>query len=376
MEIRSSGLDKRYEITFAGPDLDALERIDAPRLAGELDGLEADGVVSSKDRGALFAAALAARRGLPGPAPAAVASCQHKPTARRLQQRAVPDAVPGWDASGGPPPFPPPWFVKPIVGRLSMGARRVDDPLDLPLVERDDGYATGWEALARLGGVDLDGHGWIAEELLTGDPVTVEGYVHRGAVTILGVTDSVMYEGTLSFERFEYPSRLPAERVDAAAAVAAALPRAFGFDGGFFNVELLVTSEGTPGLIELNGRIASQFAPLLRAVHGRSSYDALLALACGEDPRWNPGPPEGVAVSYVLRRFEDAWVDEVPEPEDGVEILVHPGENLSDAYANDPDSFRLAVVYEVGDTRDEAIERARSRAAGLRFRLQPSRARP
>ena len=204
--------------------------------------------------------------------------------------------------------------------------------------------------------------------------MTVEGYVHRGAVTILGVTDSVMYEGTLSFERFEYPSRLPVERVDAAAAVAAALPRAFGFDGGFFNVELLVPSTGTPGLIELNGRIASQFAPLLRAVHGRSSYDALLALACGEDPRWDPGPPDGVAVSYVLRRFEDAWVDEVPEPEDGVEILAHPGENLSDAYANDPDSFRLAIVYETGETREEAVERARARAAALRFRLQPSRA--
>ncbi len=374
MEIRSSGLDNRYEVTFAGPDLDALERIDAPALAEGLDGLEADAIVSSKDRGALFAAALTARRRLPGPTPAAVASCQHKPTARRLQQRAVPDAVPCWDASGGPPPFPPPWFVKPVVGRLSMGARRVDDQRDFPLVEGDDAYASGWEALARLGGVDLDGHGWIAEQLLTGDPVTVEGYVHRGAVTILGVTDSVMYEGTLSFERFEYPSRLPVERVDAAAAVAAALPRAFGFDGGFFNVELLVPSTGTPGLIELNGRIASQFAPLLRAVHGRSSYDALLALACGEDPRWDPGPPDGVAVSYVLRRFEDAWVDEVPEPEDGVEILAHPGENLSDAYANDPDSFRLAIVYETGETHTEAVERARARASALRFRLQPPRA--
>jgi len=374
MEIRSSGLDDRYEVTFAGPDLDALERIDAPALAAELDGLDADGIVSSKDRGALFAAALAARRRLPGPVPAAVASCQHKPTARRLQQRAVPDAVPAWDASGGPPPFPPPWFVKPAVGRLSMGARRVDDPLDLPRAKGDDAYAAGWEALARLGGVDLDGHGWIAEELLTGDPVTVEGYVHRGAATVLGVTDSVLYEGTLSFERFEYPSRLPSERINAAAAVAAALPRAFGFDGGFFNVELLVPPEGTPGLIELNGRIASQFAPLLRAVHGRSSYDALLALACGEDPRWDPGPPDGVAVSYVLRRFEDAWVDEVPEPEEGVEILAHPGENLSDAYANDTDSFRLAIVYEAGETREEAVERARARAAGLTFRLRPPRA--
>jgi len=203
--------------------------------------------------------------------------------------------------------------------------------------------------------------------------VTVEGYVHRGRVTIVGVTDSVMYPGTRSFERFEYPTRLPEERAAAAAAVAERLPAAFGFDGGFFNAELLVPAAGAPGLIELNSRIASQFAPLLRAVHGRSSYDALLALACGEDPRWAPGAADGVAVSYVVRRFEDAWVEAVPEPEEGVEILVHAGEHLSDAYANDPDSFRLAIVYEAGETHEEALDRARRRAAALRFRLQPPR---
>ena len=76
----------------------------------------------------------------------------------------------------------------------------------------------------------------------------------------------------------------------------------------------------------------------------------------------------------MLRRFEDAWVDEVPEPEDGVEILVHAGQNLSDAYANDPGSFRLAIVYEAGETREEAVARARERAARLSFRLAPPRA--
>ncbi len=118
--------------------------------------------------------------------------------------------------------------------------------------------------------------------------MTVEGYVHAGRAVVLGVTDSVMYAGTLSFERFEYPSRLPAERVAAAEAVAARLPQAFGFDAGFFNVELFVPEQGTPRLIEVNGRIASQFAPLYAAVDGRSSYDALFALALGDDPAWRP----------------------------------------------------------------------------------------
>jgi biotin carboxylase len=372
-EVRSAGLDRRYDVAFAGPDLDAFEDLDAPALLAELERVPADAVVAAKDRSALLAAVLAERRRLPGPSPAAVAACQHKPTARALQERAVPEATPRWFVTDdGPPPFGPPWFVKPVVGRLSQGARRVDDPAELA-APGPDAYAAGWEALARLGAVELSARGEIAEELLSGAAVTVEGYVHRGRVTVLGVTDSVMYPGTLSFERFEYPTALPPARADEVARLAARLPAAFGFDDGFFNAEFTVPGGGPAMLIELNGRIASQFAPLYRALHGRSSYDALFALACGDDPGWAPGAPDGVAVSYVLRRFEDAWVAAVPEAEDGVEVLVRPGANLSDVYANDVGSFRLAIVYDAGETRGEAVARARGRAEALRFRLAPPR---
>jgi hypothetical protein len=84
-EIRSARLEQRYAVTFAGPDLDSVERVDGEALLTELGPVEADGVVSSKDRGALLAAVLAERHGLPGPSPAAVASLQHKPTARAVQ---------------------------------------------------------------------------------------------------------------------------------------------------------------------------------------------------------------------------------------------------------------------------------------------------
>src|SRR6185312_397760 len=130
--------------------------------------LEADGIVSSKDRGALLAAVLAAREGLPGPSPEAIASLQHKPTARAIQERAVPVATPRWFMPGrGKPSFGPPWFVKPAVGRLSMGAHQVNDAAALPEDGVDD-YAAGWESLAHLGGVALEGGGWIAEDVLAG----------------------------------------------------------------------------------------------------------------------------------------------------------------------------------------------------------------
>jgi hypothetical protein len=121
----------------------------------------------------------------------------------------------------------------------------------------------------------------------------------------------------------------------------------------------------------VNGRIASQFAPLVQGLHGRSTYDALFELACGDDPHWKTGLPDGCAISYVMREFQDAFVEEVPEPEEGVEILVRPGLFLSEQGLNDAQSYRLAILYGFGETREEALERCRARAESLSFRLAP-----
>jgi hypothetical protein len=348
-EVEAAGL----KAGFAGPDLDAVETFDAQALVAELAGLPAGGVVGTKDRSALVASLVAKRKGLPGPEPLALVRCQHKPTARAIARDAVPEATPRF---GPPEALEPPFFVKPAVGRLSQ--------------EYDDSYVRGWLALAELSGFEGDA-GLLAEELLEGEEVTVEGYVHRGRATVIGVTDSVKYPLTNSFERFEYPSRLPDERWAELEEAATRLVAALGLDDAFFNVEFFVPEAGPAKVTEVNGRIASQFAPLVRALHGRSTYDALLRLACGEDPAWEVRKPDGVAVSYVMRAFGDALVEAVPEPEDGLELLVRPGLRLTEqGGANDAASYRLAIFVESGETRGEALTRCRERARRLAFRLR------
>ncbi|MGE5690910.1 MAG: ATP-grasp domain-containing protein [Pseudomonadota bacterium] len=374
----AAGLGSRYRLHAVGPDLDGLERIEPEAVLAEADGVPADGIVATKDRSALLAAVLAGRRGLPSPTPQALLACQHKPTSRRILERVAPEATPPWAVlAEEPPPFGPPWFVKPVVGRLSQDARRVDDPARLASLDGWDDYREGYAAIAALAGLRRDDvRGYLAEEVRSGAEVTLEGYAFRGSVTVVGVTDSVKYPGTGSFERFEYPSRLPEERLAELADVASRAVPALGFDDGFFNVEFFVPERGPATLIEVNGRIASQFAPLVQAAHGRSTYEALFALACGDDPRWTPGPPSCYAVSYVLRRFEDAFVEDAPEPERGVEILVEAGKRLSEQGTNDAQSYRLAIVYAAAATRAEALARARDRADRLRFRLrEPARTR-
>ena len=54
-----------------------------------------------------------------------------------------------------------------------------------------------------------------------------------------------------------------------------------------------------------------------------------------------------------------------------LEILARPGLRLSEQGTNDPYSYRLAIFSEWGETREEAVERCRARAAELRFDLRP-----
>jgi len=371
--IAAAGPDRDYEVRYVGDDLDRLDHVDAEALLDECLAGPGDAVVGTKDRSALLAAIVAERRGLPGPSPRALVALQHKPRAREIEHAVVPEATPAsFVVDGRTPPFSPPYFVKPAVGRLSQGARRVDD---LEALEASaDTYAEGYGRLAALAGFDAGGFGGqVAEELLTGREVTLEGYVHSGRVKTIGITDSLKYPGTNSFEAFAYPTELPGERQDELRAVATRLLPAFGFDAGFFNIEFFVPDDGPARLIEVNGRIASQFAPLIQATHGRSTYELLFALASGDDPEWDAHAPHGAAISYVLRRFDDALVETVPEPAEGLEVLVGPGARLAEqGAANDVASFRLAIVYEWGETREEALQRARERAAALSFRLAPA----
>ena len=370
--IRAAGLEDRYRLRFAGSDLDQLESFDPDAFLEECETIPAEGVVGTKDQSALLAALLAERRGLPGPTPESLVRLQHKPTARSVQQLAAPEATPRFALLDGRAPFDVPFFVKPVVGRLSQNTFRIDDPRELFDLHEIDRYTTRYAEIAALAGADpAHAHGFLAEELLSGDEVTLEGYVHDGEVTTIGVTDSLKYEGIMSFESFVYPSALPQARLDELSDVAGRVLPRLGFEGGFFNVEFFVPERGPAQIIEVNGRIASQFAPLVQSVHGRSTYDALFKLALGEDPAWTCGAPETVGVSYCLRVFHDAYVEAVPDPEPDLEVLVRPGLLLSEQGVNDAQSYRLAIFYGVGETREEAIARCRERAAELRFRLAP-----
>jgi hypothetical protein len=375
--IDHADLGDRFRVRYAGPGLDPSQPFDVTGYLDRVARIPADGIVATHEDAALLAALVAQQRRLPGPKPDVVFACQYKPASRACQEAAAPDAVPRYAILDPAVVFEPPFFVKPVFGTLSGGARRIDDLRQLTLLD-GNGHARRYATIAEMMGLaPTDACGYLVEELLRGDEATLEGYVLRGRLITIGITDSVKYAGTNSFERFEYPTRLSEDRQAELIDIAERIVAGLDFDDGMLNIEFFVPEHGPTKIIEVNPRIAAQYAPLIKALHGRSTYEILFELACGEDPHWHPQRPEGAAISYCLRTFRDAFVERVPEPQHGLEILVEPGLRLSEQNlgrgGNDPHSYRLAIFYETGETKEEALLRCRERASSLDFGLIPCR---
>jgi biotin carboxylase len=345
----------------------------------------ADGVFGSQDQTQHLAVRVADRLGLPGASPQAFMRCHDKLEARRWQERSVPDATPRFApldpaGPGDGPPLPFPFFLKPTTGHLSQLAFTVRDTAELSLalaqVRRELDAVTWFDRHLEEGAFRM----MLAEELLTGRQVTFEGYMRGGELTPVGVTDSIMHENGISFLRFEYPSTQPAALQRRMADIAEQFMRAVEFDGSLFNMEFFVGTGGELKIIEVNGRMASQFGPLVKAVHGVSTYEVQLDLCGGGSPELPPPRDDLMASSFVLRTYEDAVVEAVPDPaavlerfpHAQVELLVRPGQRLSE---NDDDvkSHRLALVALAAPNRAALMDRYEEAKRLLRFDLRPLR---
>ena len=352
----------------------------------------------------LMAALIAEAIGLPSPSFESLFLCQHKYYSRLHQREAAPDAIPQFhllDPSRSPHPSDIPMtlpvFVKPVKSYLSILARRIDTFADLS--------RTVEEARLRLPGIaemfngfvgasrldkrfrEISGSFLLVEEFLSGHQVTLDGYVYERHVVPLGVVDSFFTTNGLSFQRFEYPSRIPAGVQERMAQIAERCIQRIGLDRTFFNVEFFYRPEDDAiRLVEINGRMASQFAPLYRMVDGIDLYAMQLDLALGRNPdgrqTWAPGGSRGVvAASFVLRRFENGVVTHVPKPEDlerfakrfpeaFVEVLVKEGEKLSDELQDDY-SFRYAIIDLAAKDRNELQKQFNQAKQLLPFAFEP-----
>lgn len=319
--FRHAGFD-----LFSFPSNAALIHFDLDRFAarqaarGRREGWR--GVLSHHEQfGALAAALVAERLGLPGATPESILAAQHKLHARHVLQQVAPEAnlafAPLRAAYGDPAPdgLTYPCFVKPVKAAFSVLARQVDSRDALHAHTRF-GRRELWvirrlvEPFERVCRQRLPQAG-SAHRLLIEAPVAadtpqynLDGWVQDGQVHALGVVDAVMVPGTQAFMRWEVPSRLPQAAQQQALDVARRFLQAIGYHQGFFNLEFFHDPvSGRLTVIECNPRLASQFGDLHQRVQGVDAHAMAVALACGDDPLAAPRqtPRAGAAASLVYR---------------------------------------------------------------------------
>ena len=378
------------------PPLDILGLIDATVDRYRAAGLS--GVTSGVGYPGMSAVSIIAQRlGLPGPRPSSVLCCEHKYYSRVAQQQHVPDAVPPFHLlePGGEDDirlaFPA--FVKPVKSCMSMNAHRVDSRDQLRAVARSalmpEGFVRPFNDLLRAySNYPMGASHLLVEALLEGTQVSLEGYVFRGRVQVIGILDAVMFPGTISFARFQYPSALSDAVQDRMRDIAQRFLSGIGYDNAPFNIEMFYDAKTSRiDIIEVNPKIASQFPDLFLKVDGQSSWTVLLQVAMGEEPALARRQGKfKLAASCVLRTFEDRHVLSIPSeaslrqlaaeyPDALIELYATPGLNLSDQM-QDSHSFRYGLVHIGADSERELEEKFARIKSRLDFRFGPVAAAP
>lgn len=281
-----------------------------------------EAVVSNNEQfGALAAALIAERLGLPGTSSQSILLSQHKFYMRESLQAVMPEVNPRYAAFPYTFRSPDdlgiefPFFVKPVKAAYSVLARRVDTfeqlkthmtfkPFEKHIIKRL--IRPFNDVCAAQTDFHIDAHWLLGESLLQGDQINVDGLVYGGECHILGIVDSVMYPGTQAFMRFEYPSRLPQDWQDRVHHVACKAMHTLGHNHGFFNIEMTVDrATGDIKVIEVNPRMASQFSDLYARVDGLNLHDMGLDMALGIRPDVTKRiMPDRFGTSFVFRRLD------------------------------------------------------------------------
>lgn len=362
----------------------------------DFETISIDGIFATHDYpGSILSSILTKRLKTPGPKILSNLICQHKYYSRVYQKKAVPDAVPEFFLIDPIDKeyirqFNFPVFIKPVKSFFSIFAARIDNQQEF-----NDFISSYWKhyagfskplntLLEKYSDLKINADHLIAEKLIEGQQVTLEGYAYNNEIRILGITDSIMYPGTISFKRFEYPSSIPEAIQKKMAEISRSFISFIGFDNGIFNIEFFYNPEnGKVKIIEANPRMASQFADLMEKVEGTNTYKIQIDLCTGQKPDYmkNRGRFK-YAASFVLRSFKDKKIKRLPDKNDVEQVLelfpearieIYGKENsLLSSELQDMQSYRYGIINLGANSRHELKTKFQQCKSLLKFEFQDS----
>jgi len=309
-----------------------------------------------------IAARVAEKMGLPHPISPAVGTLAVSKQKQReaLARAGVPQ--PAWHlVSQADDGLPVPSVVKAPDRQGQKGLTLVRSEAELP------------DAIARAIEESRSGSA-IVEELVDGPEVTVNAFSLRGEYHPLTVTDRLTAEPPAFGVALAHV--WPSEAGGTAAAVAEKAVQALGIENGPSYTQLRIGPDG-PQVIEVAARVGGGHdAELVRLALGVDLNGLALQAALGETT-WSaalqPTPEVGGAVVRFLQPPEGTLeevegVDEARSVEgvEDVRIYREPG-HVFGPFLRGAD--RAGAVLVVGDSREEALQRADDAAGLIRFKV-------
>lgn len=374
------------------------ELLDRCRRQFEAEG-KPDAIVCHWDfPSSCLAPVLGREYGVRAPTLESVLKCEHKYWARIMQQEAVPECTPDFQALD---PFDDdaasklrmdfPVWLKPVKGFSSMLGFMVNDREELKraLAEmREHIGDVGKPFEECLHHADLpqevrevSGTHALAEEVMSGIQFAPEGYVQDGKVHIHGMFDMLLDQGGKDVLGLRYPADLPQSLHDRANDAARRIIEHVGFDDGCFNVEFLYDeAKDKLWLIEVNTRISQSHCELFRKVDGMSNHEIAVKVALGREPHFpHDQGPNRLAAKLSLEKVGDAEVTRVPEEAELerlgrehdaiIQIGVKPGDRLSKLPHQPPYAYHIGDVFIGAESKEQLMERYReiARRAAVEF---------
>lgn len=279
----------------------------------------------------------------------------------RLAAAGVPQ--PSWHlVSGLEDGLPVPCVVKAPDRQGQRGLSLVEDAADLEL------------AINRALAESRNGHA-LVEEVAAGPEVTVNAFSISGRYLPLTVTDRLTADPPAFGVALAHVWPSEADAAGEAADIAAMAVSALGIEDGPTYTQLRITRDG-PQVVEVAARLGGGHdAELCLAALGVDLNELALRAALAEeiDPAALVVERQAGGASTVFLTTEPGELEAVEGVEDAegmkgvlrVRVYRRPGYAVGELRRG---SDRQGAVQAVGDSRDEALERARAAAALVRFR--------
>ena len=285
-----------------------------------------DGIIGTDDfSSSILAAFVGKKLGLKVPDPGVMLRFGNKFHSRQLQETFVPEATPRFalvdpENPDKTPPLPFPFFLKPVRGTVSMGARVIHNQKEFEAALHASPFFRASVAIInrpfdQLAKTEIDepalSHCFVAEELLGGQQITFDGYVQNGEPHMIGIVDSFKTPGSISFSRFELPSKIPANIQERMFQIASKLMKGTGFDNSIFNIEMFYDPKAdTIKIIEVNPRMSIGFSDLYERTTGLNLYEIQAQLALGKRVTLERRAGKyDASAAFVLRKFPNQVVE-------------------------------------------------------------------